>query len=237
MIRIAIVEDDKNTEEKTRSYIERYSKENSQKIEITSFSDGDEIIENYKLNYDIILMDVQMQFLDGITTAKHIRKLDSDVVIIFITNMAQYAIHGYEVNALDYMLKPVSYFAFSQKLHKAIEKISKVQNNYIAISINKGMKKIDISKLCYVESSGHILTFHMKDENFTTQSTTMKLLEEKLTSHYFYRCNKGYLVNLYYVDGIKENYAIVNGENILISRTKKNAFYEALTNYIGDTVK
>ena len=63
-----------------------------------------------------------MKFVDGMTAAEEIRKMDSEVVIIFITNMTQYAIRGYEVDALDYVLKPVSYFAFSQKLKRDVYK-------------------------------------------------------------------------------------------------------------------
>ena len=81
-----------------------------------TFTDGDEIAGGYKSVYDIILMDVQMRFMDGMSAAEEIRKVDPEVVIIFITNMSQYAIRGYAVDALDYVLKPVSYFAWSESL-------------------------------------------------------------------------------------------------------------------------
>ena len=79
---------------------------------ISVFTDGDEITEGYRPNYDIILMDIEMCFMNGMTAAQEIRKLDPEVVIIFITNMVQYAIQGYAVGALDYILKPVNYEEF-----------------------------------------------------------------------------------------------------------------------------
>lgn len=234
MIRIAIVDDDKNTEEMIGKYIERYADSCGKKIETMSFSDGDEFVETYNLEYDIILMDVQMKFMDGITASKLIRERDPDVVIVFITNMAQYAVRGYEVNALDYVIKPIEYFSFSEKLSRAIGQTKKKEKNYIIISVNRGLKKLDVSQICYIESYGHKLIFHMTSKEYTTHSITMKELEEKLEKYHFYRCNKGYLVNLEYVEGIKDNYAVIGGEKILISRLKKNAFLEALTNFVGN---
>lgn len=104
----------------------RYTgKENGEAFDITIYSDGDQIVNKYQSQYDIILMDVEMKFMDGMSAAEEIRKVDTEVIIIFITNMAQYAIRGYAVDALDYVLKPVSYFAFSQRLSRAIGRMKK----------------------------------------------------------------------------------------------------------------
>ena len=82
-------------------------------------------MQKYQSQYDIILMGIEMKFVNGMTAAEKIRKMDSEVVIIFITNMAQYAIRGYAVDDLDYVLKPVSYFAFSQKLVRVLNRMKK----------------------------------------------------------------------------------------------------------------
>lgn len=110
MIRIAIVEDETVYKEQLIEYLKEFEQERSETLKIDTFSDGDEIVENYQAQFDIILMDIQMNFMDGMSAAEEIRKIDSEVVIIFITNLAQYAIKGYEVDALDYILKPISYF-------------------------------------------------------------------------------------------------------------------------------
>ena len=123
MIRIAIVEDEAAYAEQLEGFLHRYEEEKKEAFEITRFSDGDSIVHNYKAKYDIILMDIQMKFMDGMSAAGKIRKSDTEVIIIFITNMRQYAILGYAVDALDYVVKPISYFAFSERLGKAIERI------------------------------------------------------------------------------------------------------------------
>ena len=94
MLRIATVEDDTNDLEALRTHLKRYEKENGLKFLITEFRDGEDIVTDYSADYDLILMDIEMAFLNGMKAAEKIRELDKDVVIIFITNMPQYAIQG-----------------------------------------------------------------------------------------------------------------------------------------------
>lgn len=236
MISIAIVEDEDSCAKQMEEYLARYAEESGEVFETVRFCDGDEILENYRAQYDIILMDVQMKFMDGMTAAEEIRKVDPEVVIIFITNMAQYAIRGYAVDALDYVLKPVSYFAFSQRLERAIGRMKRRARRYMTIAIRGGARKLDISRILYVESQGHNLVFVTDGEEHTTTGT-IREVEEKLESFGFFRCNKGCLVNLEHVDGVRDGCAIVGGYALPISRGRKNEFLAALTDYVGEVVK
>jgi DNA-binding LytR/AlgR family response regulator len=236
MIRIAIVDDEARSVEQIKEYLLQYQKERNEVFNIVSFSDGDEIVENYKAEYDIILLDIEMRFMDGMTAAQLIREKDPEVVIIFITNMAQYAIKGYTVNATDYVLKPVSYFSFSQLFDKVISRINRKVKKFIAVGIKGGTVKLYISDICYIESHGHRLIFHTLTEEYVTFAT-MKEVEEKLKDMDFFRCNKGYLLNLAHVDGVQEGCVIMNGERLVISRARKKEFMEALTNYLGGTLQ
>lgn len=236
MIRIAVVDDEITYAQKLKAYINRYEAESGEEFEISLFSDGDEIIEKYKADFDIILLDIQMKFMNGMNAAEEIRKLDTEVVIIFITNMTQYAIRGYAVDALDYILKPVSYFAFSQRLERAIVRMIKREKHYMTLNIKGGVQKLDIARIYYIESQGHNLIFHTKNGEYTTFGT-MKEMEEKLKKYSFFRGNKGYLINLEFVDSMQDIFAIVNGKPLQISRARKNNFLKALTNYLSETVK
>ena len=100
-MKLALVEDEKIYADKLQEYLERYQKESGYEILTDWFRDGSEIVEDYDGDYDIILMDIQMKFMDGLSTAKKIREMDQEVIIIFITNMTSYAIRGYEVDAMD----------------------------------------------------------------------------------------------------------------------------------------
>lgn len=233
MIRIAIVEDEKVYIEQLTEYLKEYQRQEGEDFEIKIFRDGDGITADYKGEFDIILMDIQMKFVDGMTAAEEIRKMDSEVVIMFITNMTQYAIRGYQVDALDYILKPVSYFAFSQKLKRAIERINRRKAAYITLQVKGGILRLMISDIYYVESEGHNLIWHTRKGDYQA-SGTMKYAEELLSKYAFFRGNHCYLINLEHVEGMQEKCAIVKGERLQISRPKMNQFMQALTKYWGD---
>lgn len=236
MLRFAIVEDEKQYAEQMQQYLERYASERGENIKIDLFADGEDIAIGYKANYDIILLDVKMQFMDGMTAAQYIREKDSQVVIIFVTNMAQYAIKGYEVDAMDYVLKPLNYFAFTQRLERAISRMQRRKKIYITVPIQGGFKKLAASDIYYVESQGHALFYHTAD-GVEVSSGTMRDIEERLSPYHFFRCNKGYLVNLEHVTGMKDGCALIHGEKLLVSRARKNSFLTALTDYIGEVMK
>lgn len=232
MIRIAIVEDEESYISVLKEYLERYKQESGEQIEITVYHDGDEIAAFYRAQFDIILMDIEMKFIDGMTAAEEIRRVDSSVQIIFITNAPQYAIRGYEVGALDYILKPVSYFTFSQKLGRAEAKLKKRARKWITIPVKGGVMRMELSDVYYIESEGHNLVYHTR-EGTAVSSGTMKSVEETMLGLDFSRINKCYLVNLEHVDGVQDKYAVVHGEKLLISRPRMKQFMQELTRYWG----
>ena len=167
MVRIVLVEDDLQYRTQLHEYIMQYASRTGEPISVTEFSDGDEIALHYKADYDIILMDIEMTFMDGMTAAEEIRQKDRDVVIIFITNSPQYAIKGYAVDALDYILKPVSYFAFSQRLERALSRMRRREEKYFTVTTRDGTHRVAFSHLYYVESNGHNLLYHTAAVSYT----------------------------------------------------------------------
>lgn len=236
VIKIAIVEDDEDSANKIKDYIEQFGKDSEDLFSITRFSDGDEIASDYKPLFNIIFLDIQMKRLDGMSTAEIIRKMDKDVILVFITNMAQYAIKGYAVDALDFLLKPIPYFAFSQQLMRSVERLKKRQSSYLLLPTENGVVKMEATQIIFIESFKHKMTVHTRNESYTMPST-MKELEEKLEGHNFFRCNSGYLVNLAYVKGINGNCVKIWNSELVISRPRKKAFMEALAGYVGGLTK
>jgi DNA-binding LytR/AlgR family response regulator len=236
MVRIAMVEDDGAYRDQLKEYLERYEKECGESFRISVFTDGAEIAENYKSNYDIILMDIEMRYMDGMTAAERIRQVDAEVVIIFITNMAQYVMKGYTVDAMDYVLKPITYYAFSQRIDRALQRMKRRNKRYIAINHQGGMTKLDVSQITYVEVRDHDLVYHTRKGSFTTKGTLADA-QRLLDSKHFFRCNKGYLVNLEYVESV-QNYDVQVGDTWLqVSRPKKKALLDALNDYINEVSK
>ena len=232
MIRIAIVEDEAAVREQLTGYVQRYTRQYGTTFEVTEFSDGVEILDEYRPVYDIVFLDVEMKHLDGMETAQRIRALDKDVVLIFITNMAQYAIKGYAVGALDYVLKPVPYFAFSQQLQKAVTRIEKRTRHYLAVPVDGGLRRLDASAIYYLESEGHRVHFYTEEGDFSSPGS-LKTFEEKLSARPFARCNSGYLVNLAQVRSVQQNMVEVGPYELQVSRPKRKTFLAALTDYIG----
>lgn len=237
MIKIAIVEDDITYSNQLQDYLRRYESEYGEKFDVSTYFDGDAIVEDYHSQFDIILMDVEMRFMDGMSAAEEIRKTDKEVVIIFITNMSQYAIRGYAVEALDYILKPVSYFAFSQRLNRAISRMKKRVQKSVIISIKGGTVRVDASSIYYIESQGHDIIYHTASGKYVSYGT-MKELEEALKELHFFRGSKWYLINLQQVEGLEDGYAkFTNNQTVPLSRSRKKEFMEALAQYWGEVMK
>ncbi len=233
MIHIAVVEDEELYRNELAAYLQRFEEEQALSLKITYFTDGDEIVEGYAADYDIILMDIEMRFMDGMTAAEKIRRMDQDVIIMFITNMTKYAIRGYQVDALDYVVKPVSYFSFSQKLERAISRLAKKSGHIVTISIPNGRIKVDTADIYYIESEGHNLNYHTKDGVYS-QRQKMADAEKEFAKDGFFRSNKGYLVNMAHVDGVRDGCAIVHGEELPISRARRNDFMAAMANFMEE---
>lgn len=237
MVSVAIVEDDPGYTKRLQEYLKRYEEEYREPLQVTAYSDGDEIVENYRGQFDLILMDIEMRFMDGMAAAEQIRKQDSRVIIIFITNMAQYAIRGYAVDALDYVLKPISYFAFSQRIRRAMGRMKKREEHYVTVNTKNGVYKIPASQLYWVESQGHRLTYHTKDAQYESTTASIGKLEKELGSANFFRCNKCYLINLRFVTGIEKDDVLLGDKNIPVSRAKKSDLKKALVAYMGEAMK
>lgn len=236
MVHIAVVEDDRNYADILKKYISRYEEESDQHFQVYEFQDGEDIVENYKGVYDIILMDIEMQFMNGMTAAEEIRKVDSEVVIIFITQTPQYAMRGYEVEALDYVLKPVNYFAFSQKLARAISRMSHRQKKHLSITYKGKNLKLELSSIYYIEVQDHNLYYHTKGEVYI-QRGAMKEVETALEGEPFFRCNKCYLINLECVNGFEGSDVLVGTERVQVSRARKKELLDALNDYMNEVSK
>ena len=236
MVKIALVDDDANYREELLGYLKQYEQESGEKFHITTFADGDEILDGYTAAYDIILMDIAMEFVDGMETAERIRKMDSEVVIIFITNMSQYAMKGYTVDALDYVLKPLSYYAFSQRIDRALARMRRRGKKYISIPVKGGIKKLDVSRIIYVEVHDHDLMYHTTIGVLQSKGKLAEI-EEQLDPKQFFRCGKSHLVNLEFVDGVQNNNVQVGDSVVQVSRARRKALLDALTDYINEVSK
>lgn len=229
---IAIVEDDARQRAEFRQYILRYFEGRENQCRITEFTDGDEILEHYRADYDLIFLDIQMQRLDGMQTAERIRRLDSEVYLIFITNLANYAIRGYSVNALDFVLKPVNYLMLRQLLTRVERMLESRVRRYVTLPTEGGLTRLEVSSIHYVETGNHSVCLYT-DKGEWHLRESMRNMESLLADYGFFRCNSCYLVNLAHVEQVDGSTAWVAGHDLTISRPRHKAFMTALTKYIG----
>ena len=231
-MRIAIVEDDANVQQQLTTYIGKFYEEDPTRFKLSVFSDGDEVLEDFRADYDLILLDIQMKHLNGLETAEKIRQLDRDVYLVFVTNLANYAIKGYSVQAFDFILKPINYMMLKHLLQRVDKLVSARQQRYVTLPTDLGLTRINVNQIYYVETEAHFLIIKT-DQGEYRMRDTMKNMEAALEKYGFFRCNNCYMVNLKHVDRVDGSTLYVNGEKLAISRPRYKAFMETLTKYWG----
>ena len=231
MIKIAIVEDEEEMLNTLKEYIKRFFTSNDLQYDLTCFGTASKLINTYKFEYDLIFMDINLPGIDGMSAVKELRDKDSNVTVIFVTSLAQYAIKGYEVNAFDFVLKPISYYNFALKLNRYIEHLNITLPSFV-IKNKNGVYKIDIRDLKYIEVLDHKLIFYTTKGEYETFDTLNKYVD-MLKSEAFELCNRCYLVNLKYVKKVTKESVFIGEEEIQMSRRKYKDFMKALNEYIG----
>lgn len=236
MINIAIVEDETSEAERLADYLRRYEKEtNGTEFHIVRFSDGIAFLTDYKAEFDIIFMDIEMPDLDGMTTAHKLRLQDPDAILVFVTNMAQFAVKGYEVDAMDFMVKPVPYDNFKLKVARAVKRLECKRDDKMVVYGRNGASVVMIPKIRYIEVVNHMLTFYTVDGTVSATGT-LKNAEEKLAGRGFSRANSCYLVNLDYVTGFSDGIAEVGEDKLPVSRSHRKHFMKDVADHLGGKI-
>lgn len=232
MLKIAVVEDERKEAELFLSHLDRFSSERGEDLQCRWIDNAVDFLEGYQRQYDIIFMDIQMPGIDGMRAAERLRAIDSTVILIFVTSLAQYAIQGYSVGALDYILKPVSYPALALKLQRAISHCNQHRDMGVIINTNNGIVRLSESQIKYVEIFNHHILYHTTQGNYNAYGT-LKQVEQTLPEKGFFRCNNQCIVNLSYVTKVDGYNAVVDGKAFTISRLRKKDFLRELHCYCG----
>lgn len=229
---IAIVEDEQEQRDLLQGYIRQYAQETGTQFSVDAFSDGSKLLEDYSPKYDIILLDIELPGMNGMEIAEWIRTKDEDVVLMFITNMAQYAVGGYAVGALDFVLKPINYTTFSMRFARAIKRAGLRKSAQILLNLPDCVRRIETQQIYYVEVMNKMLHYHTQLGEFVLRGT-MQSVESELSPYNFVRCNHWYLVNLRHVVELRRDTVLVGETELEISRRNRKAFLTALTAYVG----
>lgn len=232
-VNIAIVEDEKKEAERLVQLIEKYSAEHDIALACKVFNDGLDFLSGYKQQFEIVFLDIQMPFVDGLSVAAKLRQLDMNVIIVFVTNMVQYAIKGYEVEASDFIVKPLEYNVFEYKFKRILSLAKKHMDTDMVIINGSEQIRVRVSDIDYVEVSGHKVIYHINDRVIESWDVLANVYEALKPFDFCY-CNSCYIVNLNHVRGVGKDMVDVNGVQLKISRGKKKEFVHRLSlNLIG----
>ncbi len=232
MLRVAVVDDEASARSELVALITRFSSENGMQVAVAEYADGTEFLATGAAE-DIVLLDIDMAEVSGMDVARLLRKAGIASEIIFVTNMAQYAIKGYEVRALDFVVKPVRYASFAIKFRRAVDIAARKNNSRIPVETRKGLRYVDTSEIIYIEVKGHKLIFHGRRGTFEAWGT-MKAVSTVFEPFGFALCNACYLVNLACVVNVAQDTVTVDGgDELKMSRGRKRGFMDALTHSNG----
>lgn len=240
MLNVAIVDDEQDEVEVLKSYVERYCRGHGTEHNVICFNSPIKFLAKYKPFYDIVFLDIDMPDLNGMDAARNLRKMDGEVALIFVTNMAQYAIRGYEVDADDFIVKPIKYGNLEIKLDRVLRKHVKREVPRVTVYDGGEARYIAMNEIRYVEVIKHSIIYHTVYGDYEKRGA-LKDEYELFAENGFAQCNKSCLVNLGYVLGISDyelHVAKRRGaseyEELSVSHPRKKEFVRILNRYLEE---
>jgi len=232
MIKIAVCEDEENI----RSYLISLIREQNAECEITEYASADVYLSS-GAEYDLLFLDIALKnSMDGMGMARRIRNMEHirQPVIIFVTGYEKYVYDAFDVEAFQYLVKPVNEQKFAEIFRRAQDKIlaeSERKKKTLVIQYAGASKAVPLDNIYYMESRSHKIVLYTKDGELEYYAK-IKDLEEELQGN-FCRIHKGYLVNLAYVDEYsKTKLMLVNGDKLPLSKYKYEDFVKAYLRFI-----
>lgn len=229
---IAIVEDDLRDFANAQDALARYSLEKKVEFKISRFDRAETFLENYRPVYDIVFLDIELPGMNGMDAAVKLRRFDPKVILFFLTNLSNFALKGYRVEAMDYILKPVNYYSLALRLANAIKKIESASDYSVLIRLAEGVKVVLAKDIYYIDIMNHDVLFHTTNGTVNAYGSLTER-EKELTPYGFSRCSACALVNMRYIEGIFGDEISVGGDKVHISRGRKKEFLREFTAYLG----
>ena len=231
MIHIAICDDEKHMSDHIRAMASDFFRKKNREICFRTFSSGEELL-SYDGQIDILFLDIQMKGMDGIETARKLRASKFQGFLIFITVLKEMVFQSFEVQAYDYLVKPVDEKQFGKTMERLYASMQNASEDSLLVQKGYEGRIIREDEIVFCEiidrkiylnlTSGEVVDYYERIEN----------LESKLDSHFF-RCHRSYLINLKHLKGYKNGTACMdNGKEVPVSRLRSREFSGVVLQYM-----
>lgn len=232
-MQVAIIEDEAPVRESLARAVREYAAARGCPMQIGAFAGSESFLADpLHQAADILLLDIQMPGMDGMALARRIRQANDRVVLLFVTSMVSYAVQGYQVEALDFLVKPVRQETLFDALDRAVLKVSRGQTHYLNLRTGGTYYHLNVQDLLYVEAGSHKILLHTR-QGVIESAGTIRGMEKELEPWGFFCCHAAFLVCLSAITRVEGMDALVNGERIPVSKHRRKALLEKLAAYWG----
>lgn len=230
MLTIAVCDDEPHMRAEIADEVAFYMDKTNIQYKIYSFDSADSLLASGK-EFSLIFLDIQMDGTDGITAAKKLREKDRDCVLIFITVLRDYVFEAFDVEAANYLIKPIERAHLKNTLDRVLSRMKNSKERYLPIRQRQGNTLIKLSEILYFEVIGRKVHIHCRQENIDYYEKLDNL--QTILPNDFYRCHRSYLINLNYVRGYDHGMVqLENGEMIPLSRLRQQDFAQTMLSYL-----
>ena len=234
-MRIAVCDDEEKFRNQARDMVDKLA--GSLDVVVDAYSDGNQLLAAFdKKPYDVLFLDIEMPAMDGITLAKKLRERSDSIYIVFLTGHVEYALEGYEVNALRYLTKPVQ----EEKLREVLRFVMDQSTSKKQLMIKEDGEELllNIADIVYFEAQNQYVMIYTTDGEHLVRYNIGDF-EEQLKADGFFRVHRGYLVSLAKVKKLVKSEVIMDGEegevSVPVSRSNVKPLKEALYAYVENT--
>ncbi len=237
MYRAIIVEDDQGAADALRAHLSRFGNEAQVEFSVEVLSSALELLET-RHPCDIYFLDIGLPGVNGMEAAQIIRQTDEVTPIVFVTDLAQYAVRGYSVDALDFMVKPVGYQDFALRMRRALRVMARNDGARVTLPTATGLRVVALRDVVFVEIIKHDLHWHVAGVAEPLRMRgSLKALEEELPQDRFCRIAAGYIVNMGHIKAASGSEVVMSdGTRLAVSRSRKAEALAAFSRFAGGSI-
>lgn len=228
-MRVAVCDDEAEYCKQMQKMIEKMY--HSLDVIVDTYQTGRDLLRQFeKQNYDLIFLDIEMPGIDGISLARRLRDRKEELRLVFLTSHVEYALKGYEVQALRYLTKPVQ----EDKLKEVLSYVMKQMQDQriIWLKTSAGEERVSLSDILYLEAQDQNISINTAERSYVVRYN-LRDFEQELKEYGFFRIHRGYLVSLRKISAVRKNEVTLDGGTVLpLSRTREKPLKEALYQYI-----